>query len=51
VFQVGKVPQPTTTPTPRPTISKCFFMTSGGFLPCGFSQVASAGTNFCSRQA
>jgi hypothetical protein len=37
VFQVGKVPQPITRPMPRPTIWKCFFMTSGGFLPWGFS--------------
>ena len=51
VFQVGNVPQPMTSATPRPTISKRFSMTIGGFLPCGFSQRASCGTKLISRQA
>ncbi len=51
VFQVGKVEQPMTSAGPRPTISKYFFIFSGGFLPCGFSQSAAAGTKLISRWA
>ena len=49
VFQVGKVPQPITSATPRPTTSNRFSITIGGFLPCGFSQRASAGTSLIAR--
>jgi hypothetical protein len=50
-FQVGNVEHPITRLIPRGTTVKVFSMTSGGRLPCGFSQRAVAGIRVCSAYA
>ena len=42
---------PITSPIPRGTTVNVFSITSGGRLPCGFSQRATGGTRVCSTYA